>query len=163
MPLAVLSGGVFITAAFFAVTTVFQAFGDFSFPIKIALIHGALKLLFNIVLIPLPFMNISGTAASALISDLICLIWSVVVLKKKYCREKLLIDSFFSPVLSAVLSGAVVYFVFGTMKGSINNLPAVLISGGIGVIAYILLIIIFDKESFYAFLSCIRQKKEKSC
>lgn len=158
MPLAILSGGVFITAAFFAVTTVFQAFGDFNFPIKIALIHGVFKLLFNIVLIPLPFMNISGTAVSALISDLICLIWSIIMLKKKYCNEKLLISSFFSPVFSAALSGGLVYCTFGALKGNTNDILSVLLSGAIGVIVYILLIFIFDKESFTAFLSCIRQK-----
>lgn len=162
MPLAILSGGVFITAAFFAVTTVFQAFGDFNFPIKIALIHGALKLLLNIVLIPLPFMNISGTAVSALISDLMCLIWSVVVLKKRYCDEKLLIDSFFSPLFSAVLSGGVIYCLFGALKSHINDMFSVLISGVVGVITYILIIFIFDKGSFTAFLSCISQKREKA-
>lgn len=162
-PLAILSGGVFITAAFFAVTTVFQAFGDFNFPIKIALIHGVLKLFFNIVLIPLPFMNISGTAASALISDLICLIWSVVVLKKKYCKEKLLIASFFSPVFSAVLSGGIVYCIFNALKGYGNDILSVFISGFTGVIAYAIIILVFDRESFTAFLSCIRQKREKSC
>lgn len=163
MPLAILSGGVFITAAFFAVTTVFQAFGDFSFPIKIALIHGAFKILFNIVLIPLPFMNISGAAVSSLLSDLICLIWSVIVLKRKYCEEKLLIVSFCCPVFSALLSGGIVYCSYYAISNYMNDLLSVLISGILGIIAYTIFILIFDKESFTAFLSCIRQKKEKSC
>ena len=59
--LAVLSIGGLVGALLIAVCTVFHAFGDFGFPIKVTLIGGALKLLFNVVFILPPALNITCT------------------------------------------------------------------------------------------------------
>ena len=163
MPLTVLSLGGVISAAFGAVLTVFQSCGDFRFPVKTALIHGALKLILNIVLIPLPFMNITGAALATVLSDFICLLYSLNVLKKRYCSEKLLLSSFFSPVLSALISGTILYFIHNILKESMSGLMAVIISGCTAVVIYTVLIFIFDRESFRALYSCIKNKLVKSC
>ncbi len=163
MPLTVLSGGGLISAAFCAVLTVFQSCGDFRFPVKTALIHGALKLVLNIVLIPLPFMNITGAALGTVLADFICLMYSLRVLKKKYCGESLLLSSFLSPVLSAVISGTGLYFIHNVLSESMGGLSAVLFSGTAAAVIYTALIFIFDKESFRALYSCIKNKLAKSC
>lgn len=163
MPLTVLSLGGVMSAAFGAVLTVFQSCGDFRFPVKTALIHGALKLILNIVLIPLPFMNITGAALATVLSDFICLLYSLNVLKKRYCSEKLLLSSFFSPVLSSLISGTALYFIHNFLKESMSGLIAVIVSGCTAVVIYTVLIFIFDRESFRALYSCIKNKLVKSC
>lgn len=163
MPLTVLSLGGVISAAFGAVLTVFQSCGDFRFPVKTALIHGALKLILNIVLISLPFMNITGAALATVLSDFICLLYSLNVLKKRYCSEKLLLSSFFSPVLSALISGTILYFIHNFLKESMSGLIAVIVPGCTAVVIYTVLIFIFDRESFRALYSCIKNKLVKSC
>lgn len=163
MPLTVLCLGGVISAAFGAVLTVFQSCGDFRFPVKTALIHGALKLILNIVLIPLPFMNITGAALGTVAADFICLLYSLRVLKKRYCTERLILSSFFSPVLSALISGTGLYFIHNALNGSMNGLTAVVLSGGAAAILYVILIFIFDRESFRALYSCIKNKLAKSC
>ena len=80
--LALLCAGGIFAGMFTAVSTVFHAYGDFVFPIKAVFTGGLLKLVLNVLLIPLPFMNISGAAAAAVISNVVCLAYSVRAVHK---------------------------------------------------------------------------------
>ena len=80
----ILSAGGLAAALLGAVCVVFHAFGDFGTPIKLTLIGGVLKLLFNVLFITIPVLNISGAAISAVLSNVICLVYAVNTVRKRF-------------------------------------------------------------------------------
>ena len=85
--LAVLGGGGVIAGLLGAVCVVFNSYGDFGFPIKLTLIGGAVKLFLNVGFMLIPALNITGAAISAVLSNLVCLVYASSEAKKRFGQD----------------------------------------------------------------------------
>ena len=160
LPLTILSAGGIAAALLGAVCTVFYAYGDFSYPIKITLIGGALKLLFNIAFIIVPELNITGAAISAVLSNLICLLLAGREAEKKL-GVRVRYASYSLPAIFAALGGGTgVYLFFRGLSENMGTLAGVLISIVLGSIMYILILYIADSRDSRAVIDILRRKAE---
>ena len=138
---------------------VFHAFGDFKFPVKSALIGGAVKLVLNATFIIVPSINISGAALSMLITNIVCLIYEVYVMRKKFGIEASVLKAAWKPVIAAILSGAALYYFYIGFSAALPLAAAIIISGILGCISYMLILILIDSEDFTAVLGILKRSK----
>lgn len=105
IPLCILGVGVIFQAVTIPCFSVLQTIGKSHLPIFISLIGGAVKLILNIILIPIPQINICGAAISTVIAQGLICIWSAAAMVR---TAKIKIDLNYillKPLFSAVLCG----------------------------------------------------------
>lgn len=159
LPLAILSAGGLFAALLGAVCVIFHAYGDFGFPIRITLIGGALKLLFNMLFIIIPQMNISGAAVSAVLANAICLVYAVKTAKKRFGISTGCVV-YTAPSAFAALSGGVGgYLFYRGLSGAAGTLPAIAVSVVLGGIIYALILFISDNEDCAAVIKSLRRRR----
>lgn len=158
LPLAILSAGGIFSALLGAVCVVFNAYGDFAFPIKVTLIGGALKLILNVLFITIPFVNISGASLSAVVTNIICLIYASKAAVGKLGIDVPCIRCSVPSVFSAVGSAAAVYLFYRGLEGSIGNFAAMAVSAVLGCIMYALMLFISDSEDCTAVIRRLRRR-----
>ena len=137
--LSVLSAGGVAAALLGAVCVIFHAYGDFVFPIKVTLIGGAVKLILNAAFILLPFLNITGASVSAVLTNIICLIYTVVTVKKRL----------------GISTGCVKYSIPSVTAALVGRAAVLLL----GVIVYALILYITDSEDCTAVIGCLRKRR----
>ena len=158
LPLALLSAGGTAAALLGSVCVIFHAYGDFGSPIRITLICGALKLLLNIVFIPVPMLNISGAAVSSVLSNAVCLIYAVKSVRKRFGISTGCIR-YTLPSLFAAVSGAVgTYLFFRGLEAGAGIPASMLISVILGGIMYALILFICDSEDCAAVIRLLRRR-----
>ena len=159
MPLKILSAGSIFAGLSGAVCMVFHAFGDFKFPVKSALIGGAVKLVLNAAFIIIPSINISGAALSMLITNIVCLIYEVYVMRRKFGIKTSVARAAWKPVIAALLSGAALYYFYNGLSAVLPLAAVIIISGILGCISYMLILILIDSEDFTAVLGILKRSK----
>lgn len=156
--LAVLSAGGIISALLGAVSTVFNAYGDFGFPIRVTLIGGAVKLFLNAAFIMLPVLNITGASLSLVMSSAVCLIYASKAAKKRFGLDMKCVG-YSMPAFTGALTGGVGAFMFFRgLENSAGTLPALLISVALGGVMYVLMLLITDSEEFMRVIKMLRGK-----
>ena len=159
MPLKILSAGSIFAGLSGAVCMVFHAFGDFKFPVKSALIGGAVKLVFNAAFIMIPSLNISGAALSMLLTNIVCLAYEIYVMRRKFGIKTSVVKASWKSVIAALISGASLYYFYNGFSAVMPLAAAIIISGILGCIAYLLILILIDSEDFAAVLGILKRRK----
>ena len=159
LPLAVLGAGGLAPALLGAVFVIFHAFGDFGTPVKVTLIGGAVKLVLSAAFIVVPQLNITGAALASVISDVICLVYSVKAIKKRFGMSTGCIRYSLPAVFAAVSGGVGIYLFFRAFEESIGTLPAVLVSAAVGTVICALVLFIYDSADCAAVIRLLRRRK----
>ncbi|MBP5604878.1 MAG: oligosaccharide flippase family protein [Ruminiclostridium sp.] len=146
LPLSVLSISGIIPALLGAVYMIFDAHGDYGFPIKMILLGGGMRIVFNIMFITIPLLNITGAAVSSVLSGAICLLFSVKKLKSRYNTNVHCVKYSVPAVMSALIGGTGAYLFYSGLKELAGILPSLLISVISGGIIYSLMMYLTDKD-----------------
>lgn len=130
-----------------------QGLGKVNVPVVAFAIGGIIKLILNLILIPIKKIGIYGAIISSIISDIFIFVMCFISLKK-CLNNKFSINKFIiKPIISSVIMTAVSYIMYIKLAWQIqNNIILLLISIICGMIAYIISIImlkILDKEEIY--------------
>lgn len=116
----------------FPLFSMFQATGRADMPVKLMLIGVAVKLAGNLLLVPIPAINVSGAAISTLLCYMVIFILSVVMYFK-YTRIRIkMFSAIFPSAVSGGLCGITAKLVYSSV--SLENttaLPLAILSGGI--------------------------------
>ncbi len=159
VPLSILSAGGLAAALLGAVCVVFHAFGDFGTPIRVTLIGGALKLFLNIAFIIIPALNISGAAISAVLSDVICLLYMIKSAAKKHDLNIRWVNYCLPAAFSALGGGVGAYLFYKGLSGYTGEMAALVLSVIIGGLMYALMLYIYDSEDCKAVIRTLRRRK----
>ena len=157
--LSVLSAGGITAGLLGSVFIVFHAFGDFGYPIRITLIGGALKLLFNVIFVTLPFMNISGAAVSGVLSNAVCLVCAVREAKGRFGLSTGIVRYSLPALFGAAGCGIGTYLFFRGLKGYAGTIGAMLLSAVLGAVMYALILFISDSEDCTEVIRLLRHKR----
>ena len=159
MPLIILCAGGLFAALLGAVCVVFHAYGDFGFPIRVTLIGGVLKLMLNIMFITIPFLNITGAALSAVLSNLICLIYAVKAAGSKLGAGINCFTNSLPAVFGAMGGGIGTYLFYNGLSAKLGMLQSVILSALLGGIMYVLILYIYDSEDCMAVIRTLKRRK----
>lgn len=99
--LSFLGIGVIFLSLSFPLFSMFQAIGRADLPVKLMIAGVAVKLAGNMILIPMPHINVAGAAISTLLCYLVIFILSVII----YCNYTKIKIKLFSTFMSSLISG----------------------------------------------------------
>lgn len=130
-----------------------QGLGKVNVPVIAFALGGIIKLILNLVLIPIKKIGIYGAIISSIISDIFIFIMCFISLKKclynKFSINKFIIK----PIISSIVMTAVSYIIYIKLEWQIQNNIILLLTSIIGgIIAYIISIILLktlDKEEIF--------------
>lgn len=141
-PLQYLMPGMIFLCISFPVFSMLQAIGKPSLPLKIMIIGTLIKLLGNLILIPL--MSISGAALSTTISYAFILIVSLAAYLKA-AEIKLYFQDFLLVIYSALFCGAAAWIADTRLSLFLSSNQSMFLSTAAGGIVYIIILTIFKK------------------
>lgn len=159
IPLAVLCAGGLGAALLGAECVVFNAYGDFRFPIKLTLIGGALKLAMNAVFIIIPTLNIVGAAISAILSNLICLVYAVREAEKRFGINASAMKYALIPLFASAVGGASAFMFYRVLVEQTCTYAAFAVSAVLGGAVCALILFIFDSNDCTAVIRRLRGKR----
>lgn len=159
IPLQILStGGIFASFAG-ALLNIFQGYGDFRTPVKITLITGFVKFVLNVALIMIPSVNICGAAASTVISQIFCIIYTIYIIRKKLNMKFSFAKETFPMLISGCISAIAVFYCHAVFVNAMPEILSIVLSCFTGLLLYILLLFIADSGELYEIITSIRSKK----
>lgn len=151
VPLAIISLGTPFLAISGAVFSMLQAVGKQDAPVKITLAAAIIKLLLNMILVPISSLGISGAAISTLISFIVICILSLIVLFKRTNTSAKALTTPLLPlaggVLAALTAGISLKILNSSAYFSLHSLQTSVISITNAVIIYIILLFLLDKTT----------------
>ena len=103
IPMKILGIALIFDAITIPCFSVLQTIGKSHLPIIICIIGGIVKLAGNIILIPIPQVNINGAALATLISDLVICIWSVLTMLKSAGIMQSIFKMIIKPIFASLL------------------------------------------------------------
>ncbi len=119
--LVVLGYAAIFVAMLIPINTVFQALGRPDLPVKLMLVAAAIKFILNLVLVPIPNINIQGAAYSTFFCYLVLFILSSITLCKTCGIPVPIGDIFFRGLGAGGLSAMVAFFVHRLLLDSVGN------------------------------------------
>ncbi|MDR1753562.1 MAG: polysaccharide biosynthesis C-terminal domain-containing protein, partial [Eubacterium sp.] len=135
-PLIILSSGGIFLALCGALFNIFQAIGRSDLQIKIMIIGSGIKLICNLILIPIPWLNISGAAISTLLCYIfICVIGFITlnrIMAKNQNSKIIFLPHFFTSCANSLLcaGGAYIAFKYLPVPGNIQKTAISVVAGG---------------------------------
>lgn len=159
LPLAILSVGSLISGLLGAVCVIYNAYGDFIYPIKLTLVSGAVKLILNVVLITVPEINIAGAALATVLSNVAVLIPAIGASKRKSNTGFSVLKLCFPYVMSALISSGIMIFAYSRLESVASSLVSILVSCVLAGISYFLILFIIDGKDLVSVIKCIRRGK----
>lgn len=146
LPLEVLgAAGIFFGAAG-ALFSVFQAVNRSDIPVKLMLLGGAVKLGGNLLLIPIPQLNIAGAAISGAMSNIVITVAGIVALKRLIKGKIGLLEITLPPLISSVLCGIGARIGYDVLFCNLNEIIRLMCSALLGGMIYFALIAITRKN-----------------
>lgn len=112
MPLCILGLGVIFQAISIPCFSALQTIGKPHLPVIISLTGGAVKLIGNIILIPIPQINIMGAAISTVASQGVICIWSIGAMLSAAKIKINYKDIYIKPLFASILCGITARFSF---------------------------------------------------
>lgn len=112
MPLCILGLGVIFQAISIPCFSTLQTIGKPHLPVIISLTGGAVKLIGNIILIPIPQINIMGAAISTVASQVVICIWSIGAMLSAAKIKINYKDIYIKPLFASILCGITARFSF---------------------------------------------------
>ena len=125
-----------------------QGMGKIYIPALSVLLGGIVKLILNVILIPIPALNIYGAAIGSVVYQIVAFLVSYIVLIKNLPMKLSFTKYFIKPLVASLIMGGVVRGVYMLLLG-MGNTVATLVSIVVGAGAYfavVLAIGIFQKE-----------------
>lgn len=125
-----------------------QGLGKVNVPVIAFALGGIIKLVLNLILIPIYKIGIYGAIISSIISD-ICIFFICFVALKKSLRNKISIKKFvIKPVISSIIMTFFSYTIYTVLQSQIQNRIILLLASVIiGLISYIISIIMLKNLS----------------
>lgn len=160
LPLAVLSTGTLFSGLLGAVCVIYNAYGDFIYPIKLTLVSGAVKLILNVTLIIVPEINITGAALATVLSNVVILIPAILSVKRKTGTAFSIIRLSFPYVLSALVSSFAMLFAYSRLENAASLIVSILVSCAVGCVSYLLILFIVDGKDLISVMKCIKRGKQ---
>ncbi len=139
--LSYLGIGVIFLALSFPLFSIFQGTGKAVMPLKIMLVGVAVKFIANIILIPIPWINISGAGISTDLCYLAIMILSVIFIQKHTGIKLNLIKILFPSAYGGLLCSVTAVLVYDITEMTI---PAILCGG----IIYLISVYLSDSKFF---------------
>ena len=127
-------------------------FGKIHIPAISLAIGGLIKLVFNVVLISNPKINIYGAVITSIVSQGLAFGICLYYLNKQIKLDMNFKDNVLKPILASAIMGAIVYFTYRLLIGPFGNAISTIISILVGVISYAILVLItkmLKKEDLY--------------
>lgn len=115
-----------------------QAVGRVGVPVKLMLIGGALKLLVNFSLVPIPEINIQGAPYGTLLCYALIVVVSIPVLCHSAGIPLRFGKVFLKPLLAGAMCGIGSWATYGLLSHIAGNTISSLVAMGIGGIVYVL-------------------------
>lgn len=140
MPLKILGIGVIFMSISLPCFTVLQTMGNSKKNIVIMLIGGIIKLILNVILIPIPYIGINGAAIATTVSNIFICIMSVCSIYDLINCKCNFVELYIKPLYSGIMCGLTAHLVYNIIEN--NNLLmidfriSVIISIFIGGIIY---------------------------
>lgn len=129
--LAILGIAVIFLSLSFPLFSCFQAAGKADAPVKLMLAGVGVKLAGNLILIPIPQINVSGAALSTLFCYLVIFILSLIFYPKA-AGVRISLKCLVSPVISGILCAAAAWCVYPHIPfNNMLSLPVAIAAGGI--------------------------------
>lgn len=139
-PLSILGIGVIFMGISLPCLTALQACSRQVAAVGITLFGAVLKLALNIILIPIPEVNICGAALSTTISQAVICIWSVALLIRSADAGKEAVFSLFTPLIPSAMCAFSAALTQQQLANALNgggDRFGVLISVAVGAIIYL--------------------------
>lgn len=137
-PLAALGAGIILLSLTTPVFSMLQAVGRADLPIKIMLVGAAVKLAGNLILIPIPEINLTGAGISTSLSYAVIFILALMALSRVTAVKIRCVPVFAPSVLSGMICAYSAYIMYNKLYISISNslslLASIVISCGIYLI-----------------------------
>ncbi len=141
--LIILGYSAIFVAMLIPINTVFQALGRPDLPVKLMLVSAGVKFLLNMILVPIPNLNIQGAAYSTLFCYLILFILSSIALHKECGIAVPIVDIFFRGLGAGGLSAMIAFFVYNILVGRIGNGYSLLFAVAISAIFHMIIQLFF--------------------
>jgi len=139
--LSYLGIGVIFLALSFPLFSIFQGTGKAIMPLKIMLVGVAVKFIANIILIPVPWINISGAGISTDLCYLVIMILSVIFIQRHTGIKLNLIKILFPSAYGGLLCSVTAVLVYDITEMTI---PSILCGG----IIYLISVYLSDSKFF---------------
>ncbi len=143
-PLEILGIGAVFLCLSATAFNMLQAIGRQDMPVKITAVGAAVKLVGNLVLIPLPSFELKGAAISSVISYAVMGISSIIILYKIVKIKTNIFISVCTPLLASGLAVIGSKFAENLLSKSLPNLVSTGISVCFAVIIYIIVLLLLD-------------------
>lgn len=154
IPLSVLGIGVIFMGISIPCFSALQTIGKPRMPIFIMISGGIIKLALNLILIPIPVINITGAALSTIISQGVVCVWSVAAMTSTAGVSTDCKSIFIKPLFAGVICGASARLCFDVVSryfcAVVNHRIILLFSIFTGGILYF----------FSLYLLCVLPKKQ---
>ena len=137
---------------------------------KTPMINGAIAMVMNIVLniILVKYLQLAGLALATSISSIVCIFLLFGSLKKKigYFGQDKIAKTTIKSILSAVVMGVVTYFAYNMLGsllgiGFVQEVIALAVSVGIGVITYGILVVVLKVDEINIIIDMVQKKLSK--
>ena len=126
-----------------------QGLGRIMVPAVTSFIGVALKLIFNLILVPNPKFGVNGAAIASVINNFFAFLLSFIVLRRTIKLELNFSKFILKPIIATIAMCVCSYFVYTIILGIVSAKIATLIGLIFAVIIYVLMVIIlkiFTKE-----------------
>ncbi len=152
--------GVIMLALSFPVFSMLQAIGRADIPVKLMLIGVAIKFIGNMILIPIPEINVTGAGISTLACYFVILILSLIAFCKETKIKFNLCKIFISPLYAGILCASTALLTNSLVSRILDNrivLPISIILGG-GMYLLALWLMNADKANIKLLVSSANDK-----
>lgn len=110
------------------------------------------KLILNLILVPIPSIGINGAAIASVVCHAIAFFISIIALMKNIKINLTFSKFVIKPILATVIMGICSYFTYSILSSIITGSMATIIAIIVAVIIYIVAVVvlkIFTKEELY--------------
>lgn len=135
------------------INSILQALGRADIPVKIVLVGGVVKLVFNLLLIRVPSLNIQGSAISTLICYIVMVILSLRALRKVTGLRLSPKRTFLKPLFASICCGAAAWSANGLLSRIISPRVATILAIILAGIIYLFALFLcraLTKEDVYS-------------
>ena len=140
-----------ISVIFLAILTpafsILQAMDQVYLPVKLMLIGSGIKILVNLLLIPIPQVNLKGAAYGTLACYVFIATASIRMVRRTACVKLSFTSMFLKPLIAGVFCGVSAWACFGLLSRDIPQTAAVLAAVAAGGFVYLLVLLLIKGVS----------------
>lgn len=147
--LAILAPTILINSISTMTTAIMQAHNHMVIPVINTLIGGVVKVIVNYILVGNPNIAILGAPIGTFVCFLVIMVLNVIAMRFVLEEPPKLLPALWKTGISALVMGAVAYFVYGLLASYIASVAVCCLGAiAIAVIAYVLLVIVIKAITY---------------